>query len=783
MPNTSVRRALCTASLFCALLAPPAQALAQALAPPVLLEPQAPAVPPDVVLTQPVNVLVEITVEESGQVAEPTLLNTSGNSTLDALALDAARALRFTPATRDGVPIAARIPFRFDFQPPPPPPPPAPVAAPVDVPVAKAPAAQPIVLDVLGEKPPREATSHQISSETMRTMPGTNGDPMRSVEAMPGVARPSYINGDLIVRGSSPQDSVVFIDGIAVPNAYHFGGLSSVVPAEALTKLDFKPGNFGPEYGRAMGGVVDMSLRSPARDRYTGLIQMDTIDGRFLLQGPLGKKTRALIAGRRSWLDAWMGAVLNSEDVSFKAAPVYWDGQLMLEHDLTKRTTATLFAFGSNDKMEMLVKTPDEQDPGEGGKLAANSGFLRFGLRFRSELANWLTLTNTLSAGPDRAHIAFGTDVFNYTVQNFFWRSELRGRFSEQVSATAGVDVAINRYDLHINVKPYPTTDEAEGPYFARPTRLFTDKIWITRPAAYALLELTPLPGLRVVPAVRMDYSHDNQKVTVDPRLSTRATLVDGEYKTVLKAGVGMYSQPPQPQESVKPFGTDGIKSNRSVHASLGLEQGIIEGLTVSLEGFYKHLDRLVVAVPDEDGSPIGARFLNTGSGRAYGTELLIRYQSDSRFTGWLSYTLSRSERRNNDDESYHLFQYDQTHIMSALGNVRLNRGWSIGGRFRYVTGSPYTPYVGGVLDLDAGAYAAVSGSSYSGRLPSFNQLDLRVEKLWQIRSGKLTAYLELRNAYNRKNVEEISYNYDFSRHQQASGLPILPVIGLRGEL
>jgi hypothetical protein len=99
------------------------------------------------------------------------------------------------------------------------------------------------------------------------------------------------------------------------------------------------------------------------------------------------------------------------------------------------------------------------------------------------------------------------------------------------------------------------------------------------------------------------------------------------------------------------------------------------------------------------------------------------------------------------------------------------------------VTGSPYTPIVGGVLDLDAGPYAPIPGGPYSGRLPAFHQLDVRVDKTWLIGRGKMVAYLELRNAYNRANTEELAYRYDYAETKHARGLPILPVIGLRGEL
>jgi hypothetical protein len=100
------------------------------------------------------------------------------------------------------------------------------------------------------------------------------------------------------------------------------------------------------------------------------------------------------------------------------------------------------------------------------------------------------------------------------------------------------------------------------------------------------------------------------------------------------------------------------------------------------------------------------------------------------------------------------------------------------------VTGSPYTPYTGGVVDLDAGAYEPVlARTPYSARVAPFHKLDVRIEKTWKLGDGKVSAYLDVQNIYNRQNPEGLAYAYDFSRSKPVSGLPILPILGLRGEL
>lgn len=753
--------------------------LAPQLVAPRLLPEGLPPLPELPAGSTPRSAVIELTVDREGRASDPVVLTSAGEE-LDRAALAAVPALRFSAATRDGAPISARIPFRFDFFAAAPAlPPAAPSEAPQPAPPAEPELVAAVTLDVQGEKPPRETTVHELAPSETQKLPGTNGDPVRALESLPGVARPPAFEGMLLVRGSAPEDSVVFVDGVQIPLAYHFGSFASVVPGDSLQKLEFRPGNFGAEYGRAMGGSVALALRAPNRERLSAVVQLDTFDGRLLLEGPLGSRTRFIVGARRSWIDSWIGKT----DDDIESAPVYYDGQAVLEHDFNQRTTARLFFLGADDRMRLFFDSPDASDPSEGGKLSVGTRFTRLALRVDTRFSEDLQLTQTYSWGTDHFGVREGVMSQDIDAQVLAARVELRARMTRWLSGAIGLDAQFSRYDVTLNVPPYDATDAVEGPDFGRPLRTFDERVWLHRPAAYALLELTPIEGLRIVPALRADYDRDTEQVTLDPRLTVRGDVRPAFPRTTLKAGVGQYSQHPQGQESAPPFGTKGVESNRALHVSAGIEQELAPGFELSLEGFYKKLDQLVISRADER-QRIGARFVNSGEGRVFGGEALLRYRSDdARFFGWIAYTLSRSERRNDAAEPYHLFAYDQTHVLSALGNVQLGRGFSAGARFRYVTGSPYTPIVGGVVDLDVGAYAPIAGRSNSGRLPAFHQLDLRLDKTWQAKRAKIIAYLELRNAYNRENAEELSYRFDYSASKRVSGLPILPLIGLRGEL
>jgi len=637
---------------------------------------------------------------------------------------------------------------------------------------------------VRGERPPREVTRRTIDQREMSRIPGTNGDALRSLQNLPGVGRPPGLAGLLIVRGSSPMDTNYFIDGIFVPLVYHFGGLSSVLPTEMLDKIDFYPGNFSSQYGRVMGGIVDVGIRSPNKDgRYHGLAQFDLIDGRLLAEGPVPflKNWSFLVGGRRSWVDTWLKPVLKETGAGVTSAPVYYDYQAFIETKPTSRSSLRFGIFGSDDSFEILIRDPAEQDPAFGGNLSLRTGFYRIEGRYTNDINEQLKFRTVLSYGSDRFDFGIGTFFFHFRNGLIFNRTELSYHPLRGLTLHGGVDVGFAPYEFDIRAPPPPRPGEPDpGPFASRPLIFESGKDNAWRPAGYLEAEISPNERSKIVPGVRVDYARDTGHWDVAPRLNARYDIVHDFPRTTAKGGVGAYYQQPQFQETDKVFGTPGLSSNRAIHYSLGVEQEITRPIEVSVEGFYKKLDHLVARVPSAGIRPYD--YDNTGTGYVVGGEVLLKYKPDPRFFGWLAYTLSRSTRQDPPSFQTRLFQFDQTHILTLLGSYRLGHGWEFGARFRLVSGALATPTVLGVFNSDSGAYAAVSGTPFSERLPMFHQLDLRVDKRWRFADWSLSTYLDVQNAYNRANPEDLTYNYNYSQSQVQAFLPIIPSLGVRGE-
>lgn len=627
---------------------------------------------------------------------------------------------------------------------------------------------------VKGARPPREVTRETVTEEEINRIPGTNGDAIRSLENLPGVARPPAMLGLLIVRGSAPTDTQTFVDGTAIPIIYHFGGLSAVVPTEVLDKIDFYPGNFSAQYGRAMGGIVDVGVRDPKQDgQFHGFAQVDLIDVRAMVEGPIAGGWTFLASGRRSYFDTWLLPVLESIGANFTAAPVYYDYQALVEKKWSSKESFRLMFFGSDDRFALTLNTADAADPGLSGGLGDHTAFWRLQARYVNKIDENTEVRVTPAFGRDILDFNLGSNYLDISTYELTLRSEVSRKLARHVTLNAGLDWQYLPYDVNVRFPPLPLPGQpSTGPFLSRPSIASSSSGAIDRPAVYADLELTPWRGGRLVPGVRLDYSSNSAAWDLAPRLVARQDLTSGFPRTTLKGGMGIFYQPPAPQETDAVFGQPGVKSNRATQYDVGVEQEVTRHVEASLEGYYKLLDNLV-----------SSGYYNEGHGRAYGLETLIRWKPDGRFFGWLAYTLSRSQRTLPPSQVETIYQYDQTHILTVLGSYKLGHGWEFGARFRLVSGNLYSPSTYGFYDENAGSQlAAPSYPPYSSRLPMFEQLDLRVDKTWRFQHWKLGAYLDVQNVYNRGNVEGVGYNYNFTQQSTVTGIPFLPNLGLRAD-
>jgi len=644
----------------------------------------------------------------------------------------------------------------------------------------------PYDVTVTATRPRKEVSRTVLAAAEIDKVPGTAGDPLAVIQNFAGVAR-APLAGVLIIRGAAPEDSRVFVDGAEVPLIYHFGGLRSVIPVGILDSIEFYPGNFSPMYGRATGGIVDVQIKKLQPKKVGGYADISLLDSGVYLEAPLGDKGAIAIAGRRSYIDVILNAAVPGDaSVGLTTAPRYYDFQLVASYRPKPAHDLRFFFLGSDDRLELLFRNPADIDTGlTGSSLGSSTSFYRSLTTWRYVPSPSFENTFRISQGRNWFKFNAGQLGFDLNLYTSHLRDTARTRWNDRFALSFGADVLFGKSDLFVKLPRPPKEGEPMGgfdPSETLTTELDGQVIW--SPAVFAELEWKPLPKLLVLPGLRVDYFQRVDELAVQPRLTARWEVVPG---ITVKGGAGLFIQEPDFDETDPVFGNPDLETERALHTSAGVEWKPRPHLSFDGTLFYKDLANLVSRTErlttDGAGMMRPLNYDNGGSGRVYGAELVARHEFNANFTGWLAYTVSRALRRDTDASEDRLFDFDQTHILTAVGSYLLPRNWQIGARFRLVSGNPITPIVGSVFNADQDEYYPVYGRINSARNPLFQQLDVRIDKRWIYKSWVLNIYLDVQNIYNHANVEGLNYNYDFSESQRNTGMPIFPILGVRAEL
>ncbi len=633
---------------------------------------------------------------------------------------------------------------------------------------------------VHGERERKEVSRRTLQREELEKVPGAFGDPLRVLQSLPGVARPSFGSGVLLVRGSSPNDTGVYFDGIQIPLLYHFGGGPSVVNPELVDRIDFYPGGFGAEYGRAIGGVVDVGPRTAAAD---GLVhataKADFIDAAAYASAQPLPGLSMSVSGRRSYVDALLPLVLRGTTV---ISPEYTDYQAKVDYRPPgTRHSVGLFAFGSEDTLHAVIGR------GSSTNIDINTaqGFFRVegawgyaGDRFTHKAQVYAGLnTQSFGVGELRADQLDRVGGF---------REKAQVVLNEHLTVRGGADVQLTQARL-TSFSPAPPDYRGFPGEQADPTLVSQASQHDLFPyAEWAELRLTAGP-LKVMPGLRAEQYREvgRWRTDFDPRLIARLERGPEGHRSELKGSVGLYHENPPLGLLDAERGNPDLRLQAALQTSLGFEHDFTDVLSLDVTGFYNRrfdlAQRVNVVTVADDGTVSRKLADNVGLGRAYGLEVFIRRRITEHFFGWLAYTLSWSEERRQGDATYHWASFDQRHILSAVAQYKLGNGWEFGGRFQLTTGDPTTPIVGSTFDGDTLGYRPISGAAGSTRLPTFHQLDLRVDHTWLFNRWMLGVYLDVQNVYNQPNQEAVLNDYRFRTQTVVTGLPLIPVLGLKG--
>lgn len=661
-----------------------------------------------------------------------------------------------------------------------------------------------LVVVVVVPKIVKEVVSTQIDAEQGRRVPGTAGDTLKVVQNLPGVARSSFGSGALVVWGAAPEDTRVYVDGVRIPLLYHGGGLRSTVHGDLVRSIELAPGGWGAEYGRGLGGLVTVATRAPRAERMHGSVAVDAIDGSAMIETPLGPSTRLAIAGRKSWLDRTLQLFTKKDVGDFIPIPAYWDGQAKVVHDLGPNETIELLALGSRDD---LTRTVTDRDPAQIRSESTLNGFSRVALTWRRQLDDGASAWITPSIGHDRQRTTqrFGSTPSELDVagESYGLRAGWRGKVGAHATVMAGVDFEAQRAELsrqgpvtlparegdvtvfgqpsgdQVNFDAWSTTLASVAPYGQVDLALFGDRVHVTpgvrvEPYLTGGSRRTPVKG--ETPAI----GYTRQEIAIDPRLAARWQVSD---RVGVKAAWGVYHQSPDAADLSAVFGNPELGISRATQLLGGVNVRLGETLSIEAVGFWSRSHDLA-SRSQASPPPLARALVQEKEGRAYGGQLLVRQELARGFFGWASYSLIRAERKDHPDGQWRLFDYDQTHVATAVGSYDLGKGFEVGARVRYATGFPRTPVVGAFYGARRDLFEPYFGEQNAIRVPSFFQADVRIAKKFVLGGEggerQLEVFLDVQNVTNRRNSEDVVYNFDYSRRGYITGLPVLPVLGAR---
>jgi hypothetical protein len=634
------------------------------------------------------------------------------------------------------------------------------------------------VIEVSGKAPEEtKPLSYQLTVDEIRSIPGAGNDILRAATVLPGVARIPFGFGGLVLRGTSPRDTAVYLDGVEVPIAFHFGGITSFYPSGMLSDLNVTAGGYDSSYGRAAGGLVTLTTREPRTDRWRMGGSIGLFDSSVQAEGPW-KQGGVLIGLRRSYLDRIVDPFVDEET----PLPSYWDFQIRTTWgDTRKRGRINPMIFGSIDRVAS-------------NEVSLTSMFLRVAAPYKVQRGA-TTVSIVPWVGTNRLTFTEEGNEFEGDVEESFSRPFYPGGVRSEVlrdfkwgHLRGGLELESGYLDqTQVNIDG--DEDELGGDTTLSWTNLavWGETRWKLDGERFALK-----PGLRI------EAYGLTGEVVIDPRLNIHQQLTP---TLTLRQSIGRFHQPPTPGDVDPSSGNPRLDSSVTDQVSVSIDTKLPHEILASVTGFFNYGTGIGVRArnprpgseaPEPNLGGLGPTFElllekqlgfaiyreGIGRARSYGLEVLMKRNVGRLFT-LLSYTLAKSERT--DDPRVLLgwrpFELDQRHNLQLAASIQLTK-WRLGARVQLVTGNPYTEEV-----FDPDLEIVTKGAPFGARLPMFFSIDLRADRRWHRCWGDIVFYIDIQNATNRRNVEARELGFDENtlepKQQDLRGLPIIPFLGV----
>ncbi|MFT5456581.1 MAG: outer membrane receptor protein involved in Fe transport [Myxococcota bacterium] len=642
--------------------------------------------------------------------------------------------------------------------------------------------------------PRDEAVELVLEGEAGARVPGVQGDALKAVQVLGGVGRSAAGSDGLVIWGAAPQDTRLYIDDIPVPRLFHRGGVRSILPSSAVDRVTVVPGGAGARYGRGLGGVVQVTTAAPGDAPWGGAVGVDPIDAAASVQVRPGERTGVAVGGRVGLLRHTLGAVAPDSASTLVPVPAFWDAQVRVVHELPNGDELAVLGLAVDDQVERGIPS---LNPDDRFTEATRTSFGRLGVRIQRFEGDVVTLTSGW-VGFDRTdqRLAFGdvsvSDEADIGAAGLLL-SQAR-RLTDAVEVTLGLDGQLRSTRTVRDGAVSLPAREGDVVVFGQPPgdRVNQDA-WTVRQAevgSFVAAALQPVVNVSVEPGLRFEptmidgdrvlpvrpteppVGYTELSVFIDPRLQLAYTPGTSR----IYAAAARVHQPPSAADLSPVFGSPVLPPARAWQALAGVALRPVRGLTSELVVFGAQQRALAVR-PVTATPPVAGALVSRGEGRSGGVQAVVAASMEP-VEARLAYTWSRAERRSTPQDRWRLSDDDQTHGLQAVaGWVR--RRWELGARLELTSGFPRTAVVGALFDTRSQSYDPLFGPHNRDRLPLF--LSVAARAAWEvpIGHGQLRVWLDVLNATDRVNAEEVVYSADYTRRGVVQGLPVLPTLGV----
>lgn len=638
-------------------------------------------------------------------------------------------------------------------------------------------------------------SSVEIDPNLIMKLPALGGeiDIFRSMQLLPGVQQSSELSSGLYIRGGSPDQNLILLDGVIVYNPSHLGGFFSTFNSDAIRDIKLIKGAFPAEYGGRLSSVVDLQMKEGTKEKFSGSGGVSLISSRLTLEGPIGDKASFMISGRRTYFDVLLalGGVEDSPDYYF------YDYNAKVNYEIDDNNR--IFASGMFAR-DVFDENVDDEFDGDGFNInwGNSTGNLRWMHIINSKLFTNFSLIYTNYSF--RSNIADDGDFNSFEtfsrIRDLTVKAEAEYFPNKNHKIKTGFEITNHNFRVGASSQVSDLDFDL----------INTDDIIAFDAAFFFQDEWQINERLSSNLGARLYYFNNGDYLNLEPRLSGFYELDDN---STLKGAFAVAHQYLHlivrndinlPTDIWFPS-TENVKPGRSIQGVLGYERTFGKNKYLfSIEGYYKKMYNLYEYQDTAQftfGIPLESQFTE-GTGEAYGIELFLNKRLGD-FTGWIGYTLAWTTRQFDDLNNGKTFfpRFDRRHDISVVLTYRLSKSWETGITWNYGTGQAFTVPNGVYFPMQLNNDFSWSDRTYTFtdrnafRLPSFHKMDVNLSKDFSMFGLDSKFHLNIYNVYNRRNpfiwyIDETSeYNpqsgdYELTPEvKQVTLFPIIPTVGL----